>query len=82
MTKGVSYFLIAVFFPLLIVGCTDNANVENQSDTNNYHEVKETAWEFLKDKSWDDTVKGDWQSAKVTRVIVDNDYELLDEAYE
>ncbi|MGD7051691.1 MULTISPECIES: hypothetical protein [Bacillaceae] len=82
MRKIVSYFVIALFFAILLVGCSNNQNEENQSETDSYNEVREVAWDFTKDKGWDDTAKGNWQSAEVRKVIVDNNYEFLDKTYE
>lgn len=76
------YLLITVFVMLLVVGCSNNEDVENSEITDEYENVREVAWEFIKEKGWNDTAKEDWESAEVKNVIADNNYELLDNTYE
>lgn len=74
--------LIIIFFSFLMVGCSMNENGQNHNDTNSYTKVKEVAWHFAKYKGWTDTAKGNWQSAKVTKVIANSNYDLLDKTFE
>ena len=67
---------------LLLVGCSNNQDVGNITDTDSYEKVREVAWEFIEEKGWNDTAKEDWKSAKVKKIIADNSYELLDKTYE
>lgn len=82
MKKLVLFLVVTVFVALLLVGCSDNQNAENQSETDGYNEVREIAWDFVKDKGWNGTAKENWQSAEVKKVVIDNNYELLDKTYE
>ncbi|WP_214483786.1 hypothetical protein [Bacillus sp. SM2101] len=82
MRKLVFYLAITVFTALLLEGCSDNQNAKNQSEIDGYIEARESAWNFVKEKGWYDTAKDNWQSAGVTKVVVNNNYELLDKTYE
>jgi hypothetical protein len=76
------YLAITAFLILLLVGCSNNQDVGNITDTDSYEKVREVAWEFIEEKGWNDTAKEGWQSAKVKKIIADNSYELLDKTYE
>lgn len=82
MRKIFLYLAITAFSVLLLVGCSDKKNEEIKSQTDGYDEVRKIAWDFVKEKGWDDTAKENWQSAEVTKVVVTNNYDLLDEKYE
>ena len=82
LRKVVLYLVITVFSALLLVGCSENQNTENQRETDGYYEVREAAWNFVKEKGWNNTANENWQSAEVIKVIVDNNFELLDKNYE
>ncbi len=82
MRKVVLYLVITVFSTLLLVGCSENQNAESQSEADGYNVVREVAWNFIKEKGWNDTAKDNWQSAEVKKVVVDNNYELLDKTYD
>lgn len=56
--------------------------ITNDSDKYNYEEIKTIAYEFIKEKGWIATVKGDWKDAEVKETIADDSYELLDNNYE
>ncbi|WP_226669660.1 hypothetical protein [Metabacillus litoralis] len=47
----------------------------------NYSKIREIAWNFLEEKGWSDRAKEEWKSAKVSKIIVTKDYELLDKDY-
>ena len=74
-----SYLALTAF---LIVGCSNNQDVGNITETDSYENVREVAWEFIEEKGWNDNAKEGWQSAKVEKIIADNSYELLDKTYE
>ncbi|MBM7602539.1 hypothetical protein JOC75_000509 [Metabacillus crassostreae] len=82
MSKISSSLLMIIFFSFIMVGCSMNDNRQNHNDTNSYIKVKEVAWHFVKYNGWDDMAKGNWQSAKVTKVIANSNYELLDKTFE
>ena len=44
-------------------------------------DAREVAWEFLKEKGWDYTATGDWESAVIKKTIAEEKYELIDESY-
>ena len=81
MRRVALYLVITVFSALLLVGCSENQNEENQVGTDGYNEVRETAWNFIKEKGWNNNASGNWQSAEVIKVVVDNKFELLDKNY-
>ncbi|WP_343800061.1 hypothetical protein [Bacillus carboniphilus] len=60
------------------MGCT---NIESDVG-DNYSSIRKTAWNFIKEKGWSDSAKEDWNSATVTKIIVNGDYELLNTSYE
>lgn len=82
MRKVVLFLVMIVFSALLLVGCSENQNAENQRETDGYNEVRETAWNFVKEKGWNNNATGNWQSAEVIKVVVDNKFDLLDKNYE
>ena len=82
MRKVALYLVITVFSAFLLVGCSENLNEENQVGTDGYNEVRETAWDFVKEKGWNNNANGNWQRAEVIKVLVDNKFELLDKNYE
>lgn len=67
---------------LLVVACSNHRDVGNAADTENYSKAREVAWEFIKEKGWNDSAKKGWQSAKVKKITADNNYEILDKTYE
>lgn len=71
-----------IFLILLVVGCSNNQDEGNITDTDSYENVRKIAWEFIEEKGWNDTAKDGWKSAKVKKMIADNSYELLDKTYE
>ena len=82
MRKAALYFVITVFSAILLIGCSENQNAENQVGTDGYNEVRKTAWNFVKENGWNNNANGNWQSAEVIKVLVDNKFELLDKNYE
>lgn len=55
---------------------------ENTSaDLTKNENAKKVAWEYLKEKGWSDTAKGEWESAVVKQTIADEKYELVDKRY-
>ncbi|MBA2176117.1 hypothetical protein H0266_14565 [Halobacillus locisalis] len=82
MRREVLYIVITVFSALLLVGCSDNQNAVSPNDADDYNEVRENVWKFVKEKGWNDTAKDNWQSAEVKKVVGDNNYELLDGTYD
>lgn len=59
-----------------------SVNQINELISSNYMNIREMAWNFLKEKGWNDRAKKEWKSATVTKVIVNEEYELLDESYD
>ncbi|MFD1738694.1 hypothetical protein ACFSCX_19425 [Bacillus salitolerans] len=59
-----------------------SVNQINEIISYNYLNIRETAWNFLKEKGWSDSAKGEWKSATVTKIIVSEEYELLDKSYD
>jgi len=55
----------------------DNTSAE----INKYDNARKAAWEYLKEKGWNDTAKGEWESAIVKQTIADEKYELVDKRY-
>ena len=82
MKMKLLYLAITAFLILLVVGCSNNQDVGNITDTDSYENVRKIAWEFIEEKGWNDAAKEGWQSAKVKKMIADNSYELLDKTYE
>lgn len=76
------FLAITAFLILLLVGCSNNQDVGNITDTDSYEKVREVAWEFIEEKGWNDTAKEGRKSAKVKKITADNSYELLDKTYE
>ncbi|WP_438298156.1 hypothetical protein [Sporosarcina sp. FA15] len=75
-------FLYLAITAFLIVGCSNNQEVGNITDTDSYENVREVAWAFIEEKGWNDNAEKDWESAEVKKMIANNSYELLDKTYE
>ena len=75
-------FLYLAITAFLIVGCSNNQEVGNITDTDSYENVREVAWAFIEEKGWNDNAEKDWKSAEVKKMIANNSYELLDKTYE
>ncbi|PKR76833.1 hypothetical protein CEY16_13545 [Halalkalibacillus sediminis] len=81
--KGKFARLVILAFVLIqFVGCSDrlDSQLENRSDK--YNDVRNIAWEFVKENGWNEQAKGDWKDAKVIKIVADDQYELLDDSYE
>jgi hypothetical protein len=64
------------FHCFFLVACTaDNQTQDDVNTTNKESDdyAREIAWDFVKETGWDDGVKEEWQSAKVTKTIADDD---------
>ena len=72
--------LITICLFCLIAGCSTTETVNDTSGS--YELAREAAWEFVQEKGWSDSAKGNWQNAKVEIIIADESYELLDVSYE
>ncbi|MCM3576480.1 hypothetical protein M3172_25380 [Mesobacillus subterraneus] len=59
-----------------------SVNRINEVITYNYLNIREIAWNFLKEKGWNKSAKEEWNSATVNKIIVNEDYELLDKSYD
>ncbi len=75
MKKGNLCFI----FILFLAGCAQN---EFQMQAKHeYENEKRVSWEFLKEKGWQETAAEDWTTAKIEKVIADENYEYLAESY-
>ena len=62
-----------------VTGCN-----EVERDTGNeqsYDDVRKIAWDYLNEQGWNENTK-DWQSAVVTKTVVNDDFELIDTNFE
>ena len=78
---NLKFLFITLFVYLILLG----AGCSNQFEPNKedeYREIKAIAWDFIQEKGWNRNAKEDWQNATVTKIVVDDDYELLDQTYE
>lgn len=75
------YFALKLFTIFWAIGCSNIQDDMKTTDTDNYNHIREVAWEFIREKGWDDTAREDWQSAVVKQTIADNSYELLDPTF-
>ncbi|MDZ5712678.1 hypothetical protein [Jeotgalibacillus haloalkalitolerans] len=82
MKKICWYLTVSTFAALMLVGCSNEQTEETKSETGQYIEAKEAAWNYVKEQNWDDTAEEDWQNAEVTEVVADQSYEVLDEHFE
>ncbi|QOR64963.1 hypothetical protein IM538_14050 [Cytobacillus suaedae] len=57
-------------------------SVINEIFASSHLSIKEIAWNFLKEKGWNDRANDEWGKASVTKVLVNDDYELVDKSYE
>lgn len=57
-------------------------SVINEIIASSHTSIKEIAWNFLKEKGWNDSANKERRKATVTKVLVNDDYELVDKSYE
>lgn len=82
MEKKFIYLVLGFFLVILLVGC-ESSSANSQSEVDDYNKAREAAWIFIDENGWSDTAKKEnWQNAKVTTVIANSDYELLNSSYE
>ncbi|MCM3709467.1 hypothetical protein [Sporosarcina luteola] len=81
MRKLILYLAITVSL-ILLAACADKQNEENHNQSDGYTEVREIAWNFVKENGWAETAIENWQSAEVTKVVVGKNYDLLNQTYE
>ena len=76
-------FLILISI-CMIAGCSNSnaQDVAEPSSEDRYKLVRKAAWEFIQEKEWSKTAKGNWQNAKVELLIADEKYEMLNTQYE
>ncbi|MFL0366183.1 DUF3221 domain-containing protein [Pseudobacillus sp. 179-B 2D1 NHS] len=77
--------VIVLCIPLIfLVACSTDSQISNDvnattKESNDY--AREIAWDFIKEMAWDDLAKEEWQSAKVTKMIADDDHQFLGKSY-
>ncbi|MCT8138336.1 hypothetical protein H1D32_11595 [Anaerobacillus sp. CMMVII] len=76
----IRFWILAFSFIALVLSSCSNLNDKEMTD--NYDNVREVAWEFIKEQGWHDRVSDDWQSARVKQIVVDKSYHLFDQTYE
>lgn len=81
MAKIFLHLAMIVLLVMLIAGC-GNSNLAGQGETETYDEAKEAAWNFLEEKGWNETASEDWHNVDVSLVPINDNYELLNPAYE
>ncbi|MDR0139472.1 hypothetical protein RFW18_17085 [Metabacillus idriensis] len=75
--------LIIAFLMTVTIGCSTNTDIQKTavSKEEEFHIARKIAWEFLKERQWNDRAKDNWKNAKVTETTVDENYELLNKGY-
>ena len=73
-------FLTILF--CLIAGCSNEEEAVKNTSVDGYESIRKAAWEFIQEKGWSGLAEGNWQSAKVEKIIADENYEMLDTHYE
>jgi hypothetical protein len=68
----------------MIAGCSNSnaQDVAKPSNEDGYELIRKAAWEFIQEKEWSESAKGNWQNAKVELIIADDKYEMLTTQYE
>lgn len=59
-----------------------SVNQINEIISYNYLNFKEIAWNFLIEHGWNESAKEGWKSTSVTKIIVNEDYVLLDKSFD
>ncbi|KKB34766.1 YobA family protein [Bacillus thermotolerans] len=82
----IKWLIFILSIPLIfLAACSSDsqaANDVNAADKESDEHVREIAWDFVKEKGWDDEGKEEWQRAKVTKTVAaDNDHTFLGQAY-
>lgn len=71
-----------LFLLIILVWVTGCNEVEKSTGIEqSYDDVKKVAWNYLNDQGWSENAK-DSNSAVVKKVVVDDNYELIDSRFE
>ncbi|MGG3452301.1 YobA family protein [Domibacillus aminovorans] len=81
MNIRIVYLALSLWTLFLVTGCSNNQDDVNTTNKDSDDYAREIAWDFVKETGWDDGVKEEWQRAKVTKTIADNNYQFLGKAY-
>jgi hypothetical protein len=74
--------LLLTILLYLIAGCSTEEEAVKNTSEDGYESIRKAAWEFIQEKGWSEPAEGNWQSAKVEKIIADENYEMLDTQYE
>lgn len=74
--------LLLTILLCLIAGCSNAEKAVKNTSEDGYESIRKAAWEFIQEKEWSEPAEGNWQSAKVEKIIADENYEMLDTDYE
>lgn len=76
-----TFFLVLIALSIFIVtGCVNGKS--NTEVEENHSNIREIAWNFLKERGWHESAKEEWESSTVTKTVINEDSVLLDESYE
>lgn len=73
--------LVLTILLSLIAGCSTTEDTVKDTNEDGYELVRNAAWEFIQEKGWSESAKGNWQSGNVEIIKADGNYEMLDSRY-
>ena len=74
--------LVLTILLCLIAGCSTTEDTVKDTNEDGYELVRKAAWEFIQEKGWSESAKGNWQNAKEELLITDEKHEMLTTQYE
>lgn len=63
-------------------GCSTSSEQNSVKSKDDFHLIREIAWDYLKERNWDNRANVKWKTAKVTQIIAEDKYLLLNKEYE
>ncbi|MCC5891046.1 hypothetical protein [Exiguobacterium sp.] len=75
---SIGWMMIAA---LLLGGCDEQQRVVNVNETEGGDEAIAVAWAYVTARNWEEAAVDGGRNADVSRVVIDDDYELLDDTY-
>lgn len=73
----------AIILVILVAlcGCNTVKSSDHAVEQNNYKTEIENSWRYIQEMNWNDRVSSGIEAASVKKVVVDENYELLDNSY-
>lgn len=72
------FLIFFTLITLLVTGCTNS----QEDGQDSYDLVRETAYKFVQQNNWDNTIEGDWTNAEVKKIVASRNVQFIDSTYQ